>query len=87
MKHYFQSLFNENLTFVLGWEAFVLFMLLMFISIIIRLNRIEKKLEANNDNTWTNWMDHTSVYVGGFYVGCFHVCILFHISVLCYKGL
>jgi len=51
MKHYFQSLFNENLTFVLGWEAFVLFMLLMFISIIIRLNRIEKKLEAKNNNT------------------------------------
>ena len=51
MKYYFQSLFNENLTFVLGWEAFVLFMLMMFISIIIRLNRIEKKLEANNDNT------------------------------------
>tara|TARA_R100000789_G_C2880837_1_gene114432 strand:+ start:268 stop:444 length:177 start_codon:yes stop_codon:yes gene_type:complete len=45
MKHYFQSLFNENLTFVLGWEAFVLFMLLMFISIIIRLNRIEKKID------------------------------------------
>jgi hypothetical protein len=43
MKHYFESLFNENLTFVLGWEAFVLFMLLMFISIIVRLNRIEKK--------------------------------------------
>jgi hypothetical protein len=45
MKHYFQSLFNENLTFVLGWEAFVLFMLLMFISIIVRLNRIEKKID------------------------------------------
>ena len=43
MKYYFESLFNENLTFVLGWEAFVLFMLLMFISIIVRLNRIEKK--------------------------------------------
>jgi len=43
MKHYFESLFNENLTFVLGWEAFVLFMLLMFISSIVRLNRIEKK--------------------------------------------
>jgi len=49
MKHYFQSLFNENLTFVLGWEAFVLFMLLMFISIIIRLNRIEKKLNIQNE--------------------------------------
>ena len=49
MKHYFQSLFNENLTFVLGWEAFVLFMLMMFISIIIRLNRIEKKLDIQNE--------------------------------------
>ena len=46
MKHYFESLFNENLTFVLGWEAFVLFMLLMFISIIVRLNRIEKKADV-----------------------------------------
>ena len=45
MKHYFQSLFNENLTFVLGWEAFVLFMLLMFISIIFRLSRVEKKVD------------------------------------------
>tara|TARA_Y100000310_G_C20325749_1_gene642903 strand:+ start:490 stop:669 length:180 start_codon:yes stop_codon:yes gene_type:complete len=46
MKHYFESLFNENLTFVLGWEAFVLFMLLMFISIIVRLNRTEKKVDV-----------------------------------------
>jgi len=45
MKHYFESLFNENLTFVLGWEAFVLFMLLMFISIIFRLSRVEKKVD------------------------------------------
>ena len=51
MKHYFEALFNEDLTFVLGWEAFVLFMLLMFISIIIRLNRIEMKLGGKNDNT------------------------------------
>jgi hypothetical protein len=49
MKHYFESLFNENLTFVLGWEAFVLFMLLMFISIIFRLNRIEKKVGVMQD--------------------------------------
>ena len=49
MKHYFESLFNENLTFVLGWEAFVLFMLLMFISIIVRLNRIEKKVDVMQD--------------------------------------
>ena len=42
MRYYFQSLFNDNLTFILGWEAFVLMMLLMFISIIIRLHRIER---------------------------------------------
>lgn len=47
MKHYFESLFNDNLTFVLGWEAFVLFMLLMFVSIILRLNRIEKKVDKH----------------------------------------
>ena len=45
IKHYFESLFNEDLTFILGWEPFVLFMLLMFISIIFRLNRIEKKID------------------------------------------
>jgi|TARA_Y100000034_G_C6881259_1_gene403860 hypothetical protein len=45
IKHYFESLFNEDLTFILGWEAFVLFMLLMFISIIFRLSRIEKKID------------------------------------------
>ena len=49
MKHYFESLFNENLTFVLGWEAFVLFMLLMFISIIFRLNRVESKIDKVYD--------------------------------------
>ena len=43
MRHYFESLFNENLTFVLGWEAFVFFMLCMFISIVYRLSRIERK--------------------------------------------
>ena len=45
MKHYFEALFNENLTFVLGWEAFVFFMLLFFVSIVFRLNRIEKKID------------------------------------------
>jgi hypothetical protein len=50
MKHYFESLFNENLTFVLGWEAFVLFMLLMFISIIFRLARIEKQIDEIHHN-------------------------------------
>jgi hypothetical protein len=45
MKYYFEALFNDNLTFVLGWEAFVFFMLLFFISIIFRLTRIESKLD------------------------------------------
>jgi hypothetical protein len=45
MKHYFESLFNENLTFVLGWEAFVLFMLVMFVSIIFRLAGIKRQIE------------------------------------------
>lgn len=49
MRYYFESLFNENLTFVLGWEAFVLFMLLMFISIIFRLNRVESKIDKVYD--------------------------------------
>ena len=53
IKHYFNSLFNEDLTFILGWEAFVFFMLLMFISIIIRLNRIEKKI----DNMYTELIE------------------------------
>jgi hypothetical protein len=44
MKHYFESLFNEDLTFIFGWEAFVFFMLCIFISIIVRLNRMEKKI-------------------------------------------
>jgi len=45
MRHYFESLFNENLTFVLGWEAFVLFMLCMFVSIIIRLSGLKHQLK------------------------------------------
>jgi len=43
---YFESLFNESLTFVFGWEAFVFFMLLFFISIVIRLNRLENKVDT-----------------------------------------
>jgi hypothetical protein len=44
MSYYFESLFNENLTFIFGWEAYVFFMLCIFISIIVRLHRIENKL-------------------------------------------
>jgi hypothetical protein len=49
MKHYFESLFNENLTFVLGWEAFVFFMLCMFVSIVYRLSRLENKIDTLNE--------------------------------------
>ena len=43
MKYYIEAMLTQE-PFVLAWEAFVLFMLLMFISIIIRLDRIERKL-------------------------------------------
>ena len=43
---YFEALFNESLAFVFGWEAFVFFMLLFFISIVIRLNRLENKVDT-----------------------------------------
>jgi len=46
MQHYFDSLFNENLTFIFGWEAFVFFMLCMFVSIVVRLHRVEKKVDT-----------------------------------------
>jgi hypothetical protein len=45
IRHYWESLFNDNLTFILGWEAFVFMMLLFFISIVVRLARIERKLD------------------------------------------
>tara|TARA_R100001530_G_C4199837_1_gene124471 strand:+ start:19 stop:207 length:189 start_codon:yes stop_codon:yes gene_type:complete len=51
MKYYFESLFNDNLAFILGWEAYVLFMLLFFVSIAYRLNRIENKLEELKEFT------------------------------------
>jgi|TARA_Y100000034_G_scaffold114841_1_gene151353 hypothetical protein len=51
MKYYFESLFNDNLAFILGWEAYVLFMLLFFVSIAYRLNRIESNLEELKEFT------------------------------------
>jgi hypothetical protein len=44
MKYYIEAMFTQE-PFVLAWEAFVLFMLLMFISIIWRLHRIENKTD------------------------------------------
>ncbi len=47
MKYYIEAIFTQE-PFVLAWEAFVFMMLLMFISIIIRLHRLETKF----DETW-----------------------------------
>ena len=45
IKHYFEALLENTAPFMLAWEAYVLFMLLFFISIAWRLNRIEIKNE------------------------------------------
>ncbi len=45
MKHYFEALLENTAPFMLAWEAYVLFMLLFFISIVWRLNRIENKID------------------------------------------
>tara|TARA_B100000902_G_C27280761_1_gene901633 strand:- start:1603 stop:1782 length:180 start_codon:yes stop_codon:yes gene_type:complete len=37
---------ENTVPFLLAWEAYVLFMLLFFLSIVIRLNRMENKIEA-----------------------------------------
>ena len=43
-KHYWESMMESRAPFMLAWEAYVLFMLCFFISIVIRLNRIENKI-------------------------------------------
>jgi hypothetical protein len=45
IKHYFEALLENTAPFMLAWEAYVLFMLLFFISIVWRLNRIENKID------------------------------------------
>ncbi len=45
MKHYFNSLFNDNLTFILGWEIFVFLTTCFFLLIILRLVGILKGIE------------------------------------------
>jgi hypothetical protein len=42
---YFNSVMENTVPFLLAWEAYVFFMLLFFLSIVIRLNRIEYKLD------------------------------------------
>ena len=43
-KHYWESMLENTAPFMLAWEAYVFFMLCFFISIVIRLNRIENKI-------------------------------------------
>ena len=43
-KHYWESMLENTSPFMLAWEAYVLFMLCFFISIVFRLNRIENKI-------------------------------------------
>ncbi|QDP60770.1 MAG: hypothetical protein Unbinned6224contig1001_1 [Prokaryotic dsDNA virus sp.] len=46
MKHYFDSLFNDNLTFILGWEVFVLLTTIFYVRIVYRLIKCESKIET-----------------------------------------
>tara|TARA_R100000687_G_C6360989_1_gene123419 strand:+ start:222 stop:416 length:195 start_codon:yes stop_codon:yes gene_type:complete len=43
-KHYWESMLENTAPFMLAWEAYVLFMLCFFVSIVFRLNRIENKV-------------------------------------------
>jgi len=45
MRHYFNSLFNDNLTFILGWEMFVFLTTCFFLLIILRLVTILKEIK------------------------------------------
>ena len=45
-KHYWESMMENTAPFMLAWEAYVLFMLCFFVSIAIRLNRIENKVNT-----------------------------------------
>ena len=44
-KHYWESMMESTAPFMLAWEAYVLFMLCFFVSIVFRLNRIENKVD------------------------------------------
>tara|TARA_Y100000310_G_scaffold28648_1_gene27258 strand:- start:8 stop:229 length:222 start_codon:yes stop_codon:yes gene_type:complete len=44
LKYYIEAMMTQE-PFVLAWEAFVFFMLLMFVSIIVRLHNIEVKVD------------------------------------------
>ena len=44
MKHYWESLFNENLTFILGWEIFVFLITLMWLLDRYDMRKIKKDI-------------------------------------------
>jgi len=44
MRHYWESLFNENLTFILGWEAFVFLVTLMWLLDRYDMRKIKKDI-------------------------------------------
>jgi len=46
MTHYFKAIMENTVPFLLAWEAYVFFMLIFFISIVIRINRMENKIDA-----------------------------------------
>ena len=46
MQFYFESMMENTVPFLLAWEAYVFFMLIFFLSITVRLNRIEYKIRA-----------------------------------------
>jgi len=57
MKHYWESMMENTVPFLLAWEAYVFFMLLFFISIVYRLSRIEKKLTELGEFWFGEWED------------------------------
>ncbi|MDA8851124.1 hypothetical protein N9I45_00520 [bacterium] len=50
MIHYFKAVMENTVPFLLAWEAYVFFMLLFFLSIVVRLNRMENKIQAVLDH-------------------------------------
>jgi len=44
VKHYFDTIMTQTVPFLLAWEFYVLLITIFFCSIVIRLARIEKKI-------------------------------------------
>ena len=50
LPFYFETMMENTVPFLLAWEAYVFFMLIFFLSITIRLNRIENKIDLMAGN-------------------------------------